>query len=76
MLGSLGKNLRRMGVNSIQNMPRSHTRTLKGLGVGNIEDLAKSRFSGLMMGMLEEEGREIDKVSTTSPSLAVTGNRR
>lgn len=35
-----------------------------------------SRFNGVVMGMMEEEGKEIDKVSTISPSLAVMGSRR
>ena len=44
--------------------------------MGNIEDLGESRFNGVVMGMMEEEGKEIDKVSTISPSLAVMGSRR
>lgn len=44
--------------------------------MGNIEDLGKIRFNGVVMGMMEEEGKEIDKVSTISPSLAVMGSRR
>ena len=47
-----------------------------GIKWQGIEDLGKSRFNGVVMRMMEEEGKEIDKVSTISPSLAVMGSRR
>lgn len=44
--------------------------------MGNIDGLGKSSFIRVVMGMMEEEGKEIDGVRTSSPRLAVKGSRR
>lgn len=44
--------------------------------IGNIDDVGKSRFNGLVMGIMEEEDKEIDGVRISSPRLAVKGSRR
>lgn len=70
-----GRALRRMRAKGTQKMPGGQKRSIGLNGTGNIKDLGKCRFNGVVMGMMEEEGKEIDKVSTISVGFAVTGRR-
>lgn len=73
-----GRAPRRMRAEYAEYAKRSHKDRKGSIGLngtGNIKDLGKCRFNGVVMGMMEEEGKEIDKVSTVSVGFAVTGKR-
>lgn len=63
----------------LKHAKRSHRDRKGSIGLndmGNIDGLGKSSFIRVVMGMMEEEGKEIDGVRTSSPRLAVKGSRR
>lgn len=45
-------------------------------GMGNIDGFGKSSFIRVVMGMMEEEGKEIDGVRILFLRLVVKGSRR